>query len=250
VATASYIGVYSSLTGARRLGGGPRKRYWFVWDDLFGGYIIQPLDAAYKPTGDPFAISAEEFTQNFKIEENIFVTPLVKLEVADRSGKTPVSQDIPKKPAKPESKREIRQRQEAAVALDRSLREEFATAMNRLQRGEKTLAINAFEHLAKHRKGIVPAHKHTFTYFAVNLRKNHLPVMAFKFYQRALELSPEDSNAYFNMARIMFDLGNYDGTKKHLTQALNLDVHFVEAQKFLDYLDNHRLTKSRKSGKP
>jgi len=250
VATANYIGVYSSIPNARRQGGGtPRKRYWYVWEDPLGGYIVQLLDAAYKPIDEPQPVSAKEFFQDFKLEGNIFVTPLTKLEIADRLGKEPVSLDTPEEQAKRDSKSETRRRLEEVAALDRSLRDEFGTALSRLQRGEKTLAVNALERLANLREGVVPAHKHAFTDFAINLRKSRLPAVAFKFYQRALELSPEDSNAYFNMARIMFDLGDYDGTQKHLEQALHLDVDFVEARKFLDYLANYRFAKFHKSDK-
>lgn len=250
MATANYIGVYSSMSIARRQSGGTsRKRYWFVWEDLIGGYIVQLLDAAYKPVDEPQPISAKEFFQSYKLEESIFVTPLTKLEIADRLGKAPVSLDAPEDLATRDNKSETRRRMEEAAALDHSLRNEFDTALTRLQRGEKALAVNAFERLANLREGIVPAHKHAFTDFAVSLRKNRLPAVAFKFYQRALELSPEDSNAYFNMARIMFDLGDYDGTKKHLVQALYLDADFVEARKFLDYLANYRLATPRKSDK-
>lgn len=248
--TANYIGVYSSVPDGRRQSGtASRKHYWFAWDDLLGGYFVQSLDAAYKPLGTPLPIDAEEFSKNFKLEDNIFVTPIAKLEIADRPGKTPVRLDIPEELAKQDNKSEVYQRQVEAVALDQRLRNDFATALARLQRGEKAPAINVFERLASRREGIVPAHKHTFTDFAVSLRKSRLPAVAFKFYQRALELSPEDSNAYFNMARIMFDLGDYNGTERHLQQALNLDVDFVEAQQFLDYLAKQQVTKSYKSGK-
>lgn len=250
MATANYIGVYSSLSGARRpSGGAPRKRYWFVWDDLSGGYIVQLLDAAYKPMGEPQPISAPEFNQRFQIEGSIFVTPLAKLEVADKPEQSPVSLDIPENLIEPAAKSDAARRMEEAAVLDRNLRDEFAIALDRLQRGEKAAAVNALERLANRREGIVPAHKHAFTDFGVNLRKSRLPAVAFKFYQRALELSPEDSNAYFNMARIMFDLGDYDGTEKHLQQALNLDVDFTEARKFLDFLARHRFAKARKSNK-
>jgi hypothetical protein len=38
----------------------------------------------------------------------------------------------------------------------------------------------------------------------------------------------------------MFELGDYDGTEKHLQQALYLDFDFVEAHRFLDYLARQR----------
>ena len=255
VATANFIGVYSSMSARRRQGGAPRKNYWFVWEDQQGRHIVQMLDAAYNPIGAPERISDHEFSQLYRLESSIFVTPISKLEIPDAPpdetagapDRQPVSLDIPEELVEPAGRGGARQMEEAAI-LDRSLRDEFATAMSRLQRGEKAAAVNALERLANRREGIVPAHKHMFTDFAVNLRKSRLPAVAFKFYERALELSPEDSNAYFNMARIMFDLGDYAGTEKHLQQALNLDVEFAAARRFLEYLEQSRPGKNKKRG--
>lgn len=239
VATASFMGVYSTGTPAVRRQGasGPRKRYWFVWDDLRGGRIVQLLDAAYKPVSEPQPISEQEFSQRYRLESSVFVTPISKLELPDEvvDADLPLSVDVPAELTGRTPEQSLRSI-ESAAALDRDLREEFSTALAKLQRGDKASAVNALERLAGRREGIVPAHKHMFTDFAVNLRKSRMHAVAFKFYQRALELSPEDSNAYFNMARIMFDLGDYEGTEKHLQQALNLDVDFIEAKRFLDYL--------------
>ena len=240
VATANFIGVYSTSSTQRRQGGNtPRKRFWFAWDDLSGGNIVQLLDAAYKPVGEPQPVNGQEFSQRYRLEASIYVTPLSKLEIADKADVRP---DGPEGGAGPG---ETARKMEAAASLDRDLRGEFATALLRLQRGDKASAINTFERLAARREGIVPAHKHMFTDFAVDLRKSRLPAVAFKFYQRALELSPEDSNAYFNMARIMFDLGDYDGTEKHLQQALNLDVDFAAARDFLEFLTRHRTGRAK-----
>jgi tetratricopeptide (TPR) repeat protein len=246
VATAKYLGVYSSLstTLQQKSGTAARKICWFAWDDLAGGYIVQKLNAAYKPIDEPSPVSAREFSQCFKLEQSVYVTPLTRLEVADRPEKQSVSLDLPDEIAGPGGRVESRERQEAALLLDHSMRDEFAMGLTRLQSGQRAAAVSVFERLANRREGIRPAHKHTFTDFAVNLRKSRLPAVAFKFYQRALELAPGDSNAYFNMARIMFDLGDYDGTEKHLQQALNLDIEFVEARQFLEFLTRHRLTKT------
>lgn len=239
MAIANYIGVYTDVPAGRRPGGGaPRKRYWFVWDNLSGGYIVQLLNAAYQPVGEPQNISKAEFVLRFSEEDTLFVTPLTKLEVPDpepdkkRSVSATLRDGLQREP--------IDERLVEAARLDKVLRDEFAIALAKLKRGDKASAVNALERLANRREGIIPAHKHTFTDFAVDLRKSRLPAVAFKFYQRALELSPEDSNAYFNMARIMFDLGDYEGTEKHLQQALNLDVEFDYARRFLEYLTRFR----------
>ena len=243
MAIANYLGVYSDTQEGRRPGGGAaRKRHWFAWDDLRGAIIVQQLDAAYQPMAEPQFISAAEFSQRYKAEPSVYVTPLTKLDVpeAHESGVAASLREGLKRD-------EPDQRFFAAIKVDQVLRDEFSTALAKLQRGDRASAVNALERLANRREGILPAHKHTFTDFAVDLRKKRLPAVAFKFYQRALELSPEDSHAYFNMARIMFELGDYDGTEKHLQQALNLDMEFDYARRFLEFLARYR--RQRKLGK-
>ncbi len=244
MATANFLGVYSDIPAGRRPGSGAaRKRYWFVWDNLHGAYLVQLLNAAYQPVGEPQSIFKEELAQRYRPEPTIYVTPLIKPEVPDPPGekKSDIAASLRDGLKRDEDERRIAD----AAKVDQVLRDEFATALAKLRRGDKASAVNALERLASRREGIITAHKHTFTDFAVNLRKNRLPAVAFKFYQRALELSPEDSNAYFNMARIMFDLGDYEGTEKHLQQALNLDIDFDYARQFLEFLARYR-----RRGKP
>jgi tetratricopeptide (TPR) repeat protein len=251
MSAAHFIGVYST-TARRHSGGASRKRYWFVWEIPGGDHVVQLLDAAYKPGDAPVSITKMEFSNRFRLETSIYVTPPGDLDISGLStrsaerGSDIFGDEEPSGKGEPDRKAhaaaaEAAQRMLEAARLDQSLRDDFAVALAKLRRGDKAGALNMLDKLASRREGIVPAHKHTFTAFAVNLRKQQLLATAFKFYQRVLELSPEDSYAYFNMARIMFELGDYDGTEKHLQQALHLDLDFIEAQRFLDYLARQRI---------
>jgi tetratricopeptide (TPR) repeat protein len=227
----------------RQSGSAARKRYWFVWEVTGGEHVVQLLDAAYKPIDKPLPVARTEFFKRFRMETSIFVASpdSLDLSVLDAAAGR---DDIFAEEAEPEQAAraapETGQRMREAARLDQTLRDDFSIALTKLRRGDRASAVNLLDKLANRREGIIPAHKHTFTSFAVKLRKQQMPAVAFKFYQRALELSPEDSYAYFNMARIMFELGDYDGTEKHLQQALYLDFDFVEAHRFLDYLARQR----------
>jgi tetratricopeptide (TPR) repeat protein len=227
----------------RQSGSAARKRFWFVWEVSGGEHVVQLLDAAYKPLDKPLPVSRTDFSKRFRLETSVFVTPpdsldLSALDAAARGDDIFAGKAEPEQPVR--AAPEISQRMREAARLDQTLRDDFAIALAKLRRGDRASAINLLDKLANRREGIIPAHKHTFTSFAVKLRKQQMPAVAFKFYQRALELSPEDSYAYFNMARIMFELGDYDGTEKHLQQALYLDFDFIEAHRFLDYLARQR----------
>lgn len=73
--------------------------------------------------------------------------------------------------------------------------------------------------------------------FGIHLRKRRDFETAILFYRKALEMAPTDTRLLFNLARALFEKGDMDACQATLRQALALDPNFVEAQKFLRYLE-------------
>jgi tetratricopeptide (TPR) repeat protein len=83
-----------------------------------------------------------------------------------------------------------------------------------------------------------------FNAFAVNLRKDGHYDESIDYYTRALKIEKNDENIYFNLARVYYDMGDYDACAKVLGQALEINPEFIEAGKFIDYLNRKELLSS------
>ncbi len=279
VATARFIGVYASRTATANrtvsgTPGGTRKSYWFVWEDDLGQYRVQLLDAAFQPVGAPRPVTGNEFREKFTHQPHILVTPVRRTNVDDAeeekrqtvppsaAGEKPepalwglaanrpetVTLDEPVQPAEKPAAASA-EALAAAERLDREFRAEFAVALTKWKRGENRSSLKTFEAMADRSEGVVAAHKHMFTDFAVDLRKSRLPTLAKKHYLRAVELGPEDCNAHFNMARICYETGDPARALEHLNKALELEPDFEYARRFKSFLeDADRTSRSFQSG--
>lgn len=263
MAKAKFIGVYASNRAPsvrNQAAATPQKRFWFAWEDGWGRFRVQLLDAAFQPLDAPRVISANEFKRYFEHQPRILVTPVSQLEVsppdsADEESGQSSSAAAPqssqtgrgqaggmatrrgREAATAERHFSAEQREfEQAAELDRQLRSEFAVALARWRRGDRVTPLKVFENMCKREEGIIPAHKHMFTDFAIDLRKSRLPALATRHYQRAVELAPEDSNAHFNLARIYYETGRLDKAEEHLKTALELTPDFEFATRFLRYV--------------
>lgn len=238
MAKAKFLGVYATMQipGIRTQSAATqRKRYWFVWDDGWGRYRAQLLDGAYQPLDDPRVVDANEFKALFTHQPHILVTPVWPLEVSPPAGEEEPSETVPGPASRTAGREPPTDRpvsNEKAAELDRELRAEFALALTRLRRGDRARSLKTFEDLLEVREGIIPAHKHMFTDFAMDLRKSHLLDLARKHYTKALELAPEDGNAYFNMARIHYETGEFQKALEMLEAALALNPDFEYALQF------------------
>ncbi len=253
MAKAQFLGVYS-LRSTKNASG---KRYCFVWqDNAAKTCVFQCLTPDMKPTGKPMLLPLEQFRRDFTLEPGISAMPDIDPLAADYRG-TAVSVPISDKarlisgpiqkpaagsfaspsprsraekqasreeqpaPRKPAPGAEQAQPHLAPEELDKSIRSEFALSLMRFKRGNKEGALQDFERLLAVEDGIVPAHKHMFTDFGIDLRKSKLYTLASRCFQRAVNLSPNDGHALFNLARIYYEMGNFDKSVQYLDAALD-----------------------------
>lgn len=254
--TGIFKGVYSSVEPrqigrAGRAGGAApgrnaaRKRYWFVWEHDAGGYVVQPLSASMQPTGERRAVSAAELAKGYAFEPDILAAPIrpgLGGMQAGRDGKAQPEEPVAAAPARMAASRDATRRtgdiagHEVGAQTERSLRADFATALAQLRRGDRDRAVRALERLAETPGEFVPAHRHMFTDFGINLRKSKLPRIAIRHHLRALDLSPGDSHVHFNIARAYYDMGDTERAEKHLRESLELTPDLDASRRFLDFL--------------
>ncbi len=80
--------------------------------------------------------------------------------------------------------------------------------------------------------------------FGIDLRKKKNYDDAIKFYQKGLEVNPNDDHLVFNIARAYFEKGLIAPCKRLLEKALSMNPDLKEARQFSEFLEANR----KKSG--
>ena len=70
-----------------------------------------------------------------------------------------------------------------------------------------------------------------FNSLGVTLRKQGDYPGAIHAYRQALELTPNDENIYFNMAKALYFMGKIEAASKEVNMALKMNPEFMEANK-------------------
>lgn len=112
---------------------------------------------------------------------------------------------------------------EKALKLDMSIRAEFQVSLTHWNSAKKNLAKRHFYDILTRPGNYVPAHKHMFTDFAIKLRKINLQDLALQFATKSTTLSPDDSHAFFNVARLYYELGRYEEAEGFIDKAIELE---------------------------
>jgi tetratricopeptide (TPR) repeat protein len=127
---------------------------------------------------------------------------------------------------------------EAALEFDeRNVRANFGLGLTYIARGDTDKAADIFKQVVALDAAFNPEHKHLFNEFGINLRKSRLFDQAVEYYTRALEMTRDDENLYYNIARAHFERGDRDSCRESLVKALELKPDFEAAQEFLAHLD-------------
>jgi tetratricopeptide (TPR) repeat protein len=115
-----------------------------------------------------------------------------------------------------------------------------------MERGETAKAENILERIVKLDAAFAPEHKHLFNEFGIKLRKNKMIKDALTYYTRALELSKQDENLYYNIARAHLENKDPALALDFLLKSLELNPGFAEASQFLLWLYNKKLVPEAK----
>ncbi|MDL2313349.1 tetratricopeptide repeat protein [Desulfovibrio sp. OttesenSCG-928-C14] len=215
-----------------------RKSFWFVVEldtqDADGNsqLEVQPLNTNYIPSGPKKIITKDQFLADFSPEPEFYVSTVF-----------PRMRELTKTVARGERHRKNGEYFSAEMEFNNALkvdeenvRANFGLGLTYLERGEGDKAENIFQRLVKLDAAFEPEHKHLFNEFGIQLRKNKMYKDAVTYYSRALELSAQDENLYYNMARALFENKEVVQAVGYLTQALEMNPALEEAAKFLMWL--------------
>lgn len=129
-----------------------------------------------------------------------------------------------------------------ALQLDEgNVRANFGIGLCYIDRGEHDKAHEVFERLVRLDAAFESEHKHLFNEFGIALRKTKMNDEAMTYYLRALELSPDDENLHYNIARAAYDKSDNKIAAMHLGACLKLNPGHAEATQFVDFLRRKKL---------
>ncbi|QJB55597.1 hypothetical protein [Pseudodesulfovibrio sp. zrk46] len=124
-----------------------------------------------------------------------------------------------------------------ALNLDeQNVRANFGIGLCLLARDEKEKAQKVFDRIIKIESAFEDEHKHLFNEYGIALRKKKLLGQAVDYYKRALELTQEDENLWYNLARAQFEREEWAKCSEALNKCLALKSDHVEGKKMLVYL--------------
>ena len=127
---------------------------------------------------------------------------------------------------------------ESALALDeKNIRANFGLGLTYMARGDTEKADDIFRRVVALDAAFAPEHKHLFNEFGINLRKSGLTNQAVEYYARALEMTDDDENLFYNIARAYYERGDVAECRENLDRALELAPELDVAVQFMEFLD-------------
>lgn len=129
-----------------------------------------------------------------------------------------------------------------ALDLDEeNVRANFGVGLCLLARDETEKAQEVFERIVRIDSAFQEEHKHLFNEYGIELRKKKLLDQAEEYYTRALELTDNDENLWYNLARAKFEQEDFTGAADAVTRCLNLNPEHEYGRKMLNYLQKKDL---------
>jgi tetratricopeptide (TPR) repeat protein len=124
-----------------------------------------------------------------------------------------------------------------ALRLDEEdLRANFGIGNVYLQMGEKNKAKDIFTKISKIDAIFEEQNKHFFNECGIQLRKQELYEEAIEYYDKAVNLSPQDEHLFFNLARAHFEKGDVAKANEYIAQAMAIKPDFEEGKTLQQYM--------------
>lgn len=205
---------------------------YFAEEKDNGEIGLRVLNENDVPSGDEQIVSKEELLESFTPELEIYTSTVF-----------PAIQKLNKTLAKAD-----RQRQQGntftaemeygkALNIDEdNIRANFGIGLCYLDRNEAAKATDIFNRLIDLDAAFEKQHKHLFNDFGISLRKNSMFDEAVSFYSKAVGLTDDDENLYFNMARCQYEKGEHEESLKNAEKCLEINPDSSPAQKLVNHL--------------
>jgi tetratricopeptide (TPR) repeat protein len=189
---------------------------------------VQLLDMDDKPLPIVEEVEKEDFERRFTHDP-------------DHRPKTPTERTVDRAIAQAEAHARRKEYNSAefeynkAIKLDEeNVRANFGLGKVYVATGETDKAAAVFTKLAKIEAVFEDRNKHIFNELGIELRRMEMYDQALEYYRKALSIAPDDENLYFNIARALYQKGDFIRSEKVLAKALSLNPDLAEAQQLME----------------
>jgi len=208
------------------------KHLWYVKQQDCELYGVRKINPHFVPVGEETMIDREKLLSEY--------TP----EVAIHNQRVaPAMHALTKTLAKGDKYREkdelfsAEMEYNKALHVDeRNVRAIFGLGLVYLARNDTENAQSVFEQLVVMEAAFNVEHKHLFNEFGIALRKHDLYDEAVQYYGRAVQLTRDDENLYYNLARVHYEKGEWEECFVNAANALRLDNDHKHAKALCDII--------------
>lgn len=195
------------------------KRLWLLERDEEGVTSIRSLNSDYLPTGEAKTVELDKIMNGFYPEPGIYMN-----KVAPKLYEAEKHTDEGDEHRGNEEHYSAEYSYKSALAIDEDhIRANFGLGLTYLAMGDSKRAQHTFQKIVSLDSAFDPDHKHLFNDFGISLRKSGMFEECFSYYNRALELHPEDDHLLFNIARAHFDAEDYPAAMEASSKALDVN---------------------------
>jgi tetratricopeptide (TPR) repeat protein len=223
------LGIYSKTVTAEAGQGGntqkfTQKTYWFIRHTSEDEYEVAPLNADQLPSEVRSAISRMDFLKTYAPEIDYY-----------KKNDCPFLRSLKIKiDAIHESLDEVKlNEQEINFCKNTFFYGKIASRMGR----DHVTIKSGLEALFGESMVSKNVKVRQFNENAINLRKTKCYDESLRYYHDAMTLNDNDENIHFNIARVYFEVNDYECCIKHLSDALRINPSLNVAKKFLNYID-------------
>lgn len=210
------------------------RSYWYAKEVLDSKVEVQLLTSNLTPVGEKKIVDLDAFSKDYVFESELVAVTgkSTNITTEQRAAGSVGTNDAL-----------------APIATSQAARAELLKKEQQVSRNfDKGISLLNSGHTVQARQLLVSLldqdveweydHKHMFNGFGTKLRKHREPEIALKHYLKAIELSPNDENLCYNIARVYYDLNKATDCKRWLQRALKLNSNLIPAQKLLRAFEN------------
>ena len=188
---------------------------------------VQILDMYGDPMPLVEKVSVEEFLKRFTFEPDKFQKKKSANDLATEKAIATAEKHVARKEFN-----SAEYEYSKALRLDEeNVRANFGLGKLYVATGELEKASAVFGNLAKQDNVLAPENKHFFNELGIELRGLGLYGQAIEFYEKALNLAPDDENLLFNIARASLENGDPAKAGQYLDRALAINPDLEAAKK-------------------
>lgn len=207
--------------------------YWFVrrlGDDV---WELQPLNQNNVPSGERTSIPKSAFMENYLPEPRFYES---KTLPALRTLREKIAQG---EEHYAEGRLDAAEKEFAKALMidDRNVPANLGAGAVWCDKGEMQKVGKVLDLLLGSDETFKAEQRSLFNRFGISLRKKGMFDYAAAYYAKALEMEPRDEHLHFNLARVLFERGDPEGSLGELAIVLGLNPGLEVARKFQAYLN-------------